>query len=83
MTIQLNLEFEEILEPFGDEAAAFFLAASLYHSGKVSFSKAANLAGMDFEAFLHRLREHFGIGFLVADEAVLEDIALSRTINSE
>lgn len=83
MTIQLNLEFEEILEPFGDEAAAFFLAASLYHSGKVSFSKAANLAGLDFEAFLHRLREHFGTGFLIADEGVLEDIELSKKIQPE
>jgi hypothetical protein len=83
MTIQLNLEFEEVLEPFGDEAAAFFLAAGLYHSGKVSFSKAAHLAGLGFDAFLHRPREHFGRGFEVADESVLEDIELSRKIQPE
>lgn len=78
MQVQLKCEFEEILEPLGQDAAPFFLAAALYHAHKVSFSKAANLAGLSFDTFLHRLQEHFGSGFLITDETVLEDL---QTVN--
>ena len=61
------------MEPFGNQAASFFLAASLYHAHKISFTAAA-LADLSFEGFLSRLQEHFGSGFWLADEAVLEDI---------
>ena len=74
MRIQLKQEFDEILELFGNQAASFFLAASLYHSHKISFTAAAALADLSFEAFLSRLQEHFGTGFWIPDETVLEDI---------
>jgi len=74
MYLQLNRKFEEVLEPLGHEAANFFLAASLYHAHKISFSAAAALADLSFEAFLSRLQEHFSSGFCIANEAVLEDI---------
>jgi predicted HTH domain antitoxin len=38
--------FEEILEPLGAQSAHFFLAAGLYHAKKVSFHRAAQLAGL-------------------------------------
>jgi hypothetical protein len=72
MSLQLKPEFEEILEPLGENAAAFFLAAGLYYAHKVSFAAAAALAELSFDEFLHRLKEHFDVGFQVADEAVLE-----------
>jgi len=71
---QLNAQFEEILEPLGSRAADFFLAASLYHSRKVSFEAAAALADLSFEDFNQRLQEHFEHGYSLADEVVLEDI---------
>jgi predicted HTH domain antitoxin len=74
MCFQLKQEFEEILEPFGNKAASFFLAASLYHAHKISFTAAAALADLTFEAFLTRLQEHFSTGFFLSDETVLEDI---------
>jgi hypothetical protein len=74
MTIQLKQEFDEVLEPLGPKAAGFFLAASLYHAGKISFSSAAARADLGFEAFLYRLQEHFGSGFRLADESVMEDL---------
>ncbi|OQX00772.1 MAG: hypothetical protein BWK73_47700 [Thiothrix lacustris] len=74
MQLQLKPEFEEILEPLGENAAAFFLAAGLYYAHKVSFSAAAALADLSFDEFLHRLKEYFDVGFQVADEAVLEDL---------
>lgn len=73
MQLQLKPEFEEILEPLGENAAAFFLAASLYYAHKVSFAAAA-LANLSFNEFLYRLKEHFGVGFQMADESVLEDL---------
>lgn len=73
MSIQIKPEFEEVLEPLGAKAASFFLAAGLYHARKVSFSAAAELADLSFDAFLHRLQEHFGSGFIVSDDDVLED----------
>lgn len=82
MLAQLKPEFDDILQPLGNHAIEFFLAASLYHAHKISFASAAHIAGLDFEAFKHRLEEHFDRGFLVADECVLEDIqtvdAISR-----
>ncbi|SMF96800.1 Uncharacterised protein family (UPF0175) [Methylomagnum ishizawai] len=75
MRLYLKPEFDEVLGPFGDEAASFFLAASLYHAHRISFSAAAALADLSFEAFLYRLQEHFGDGFRLADESVWEDLA--------
>ena len=74
MHIQLHSEFDDILQPLGNNAAEFFLAASLYHARKVSFAMAANMAGLDFDSFKTRLIEHFNKGFIIADECVLEDI---------
>lgn len=71
--LHLKQEFDKVLEPFGHEAASFFLAASLYHAHKISFSAAA-LADLSFEAFLSRLQEHFDTGFWIADETVREDL---------
>ena len=80
MLLQLKQEFDEILEPFGNETASFFLAASLYHARRVSFSTAAALADLSFDAFLHRLQEHFGTGFQLDDESVLEDMDAVKKI---
>jgi len=74
MLLQLQPEFDDILQPLGYRAAEFFLAASLYHAGKISFASAAHMAGLDFEGFKTRLTEHFGRGYLIADECILEDI---------
>ncbi len=74
MHIQLHSEFDDILQPLGNNAAEFFLAASLYHARKVSFAMAAHMAGLDFDSFKIRLIEHFNKGFIIADECVLEDI---------
>ena len=74
MQIKLQPEFDDILQPLGNDAAQFFLAASLYHARKISFSAAAHMAGLDFDSFKTRLAEHFNQGYIVADECVLEDI---------
>lgn len=74
MNIQLQPEFDDILQPLGNAAAAFFLAASLYHARKISFASAAQLAGLDFEGFKSRLMEHFNQGYILAEECVVEDI---------
>jgi len=74
MHIQLQPEFDDILQPLGNHAAEFFLAASLYHARKVSFAKDAHMAGLDFEGFKTRLSEHFNQGYIMADECVLEDL---------
>jgi predicted HTH domain antitoxin len=74
MQIKLQPEFDDILQPLGTDAAQFFLAASLYHARKISFSAAAHMAGLDFDSFKTRLAEHFNQGYIVADECVLEDI---------
>ncbi len=67
-------DFDEVLEPFGNKAANFFLAASLYHSHKISFTAAAALSDLSFDAFISRLQEHFDSGFKLADQTVLEDM---------
>jgi len=69
-----NPNFSDVLLPLGAGAEDFFLAASLYHAHKVSFSAAAALAGLGIEEFHYRLKEHFGKGLVVDDETVLEDI---------
>ena len=74
MNIQLQPEFDDILQPLGSDAAEFFLAASLYHAKKISFASAAHMSGLDFDSFKTRMVEHFNQGYIVADESVLEDI---------
>lgn len=74
MHIQLQPEFDDILQPLGSHAAEFFLAASLYHARKISFASAAHMAGLGFDGFKTRLIEHFNQGYIIADECVLEDI---------
>ncbi len=37
MQIQLQPDFDDILQPLGHHAVVFFLAASLYHPRKISF----------------------------------------------
>lgn len=74
MHIQLQSEFDDVLQPLGNDAVQFFLAASLYHARKISFASAAHLAGLDFEAFKSRLMEHFNQGYILAEECVAEDI---------
>jgi len=75
MHIQLQPEFDDILQPLGNHAAEFFLAASLYHARKISFASAAHMSGLDFDGFETRLAEHFNQGYIIADECVLEDIS--------
>lgn len=74
MHLHLKPGFDEALEPFGPDAAGFFLAASLYHAHRISFAAAASLADLSFDEFLFRLREHFGTGFRIEDASVLEDL---------
>ena len=78
----IQKQFDEILDSLGNNAADFFMAASLYYAKKVSFERAAALANLSFEAFLSRLDEHFGKGFMVDDESVLEDIATVEKLAS-
>jgi hypothetical protein len=78
--LQLKAEFIDILQPLGAGSGDFFLAASLYHSRKVSFAAAAGLAGLGLDEFNYRLREHFGRGFLMDDEIVEEDLATVRQL---
>jgi hypothetical protein len=70
MSLHLSERFDELLEGLGQNAADFFLAASLYHAGHVSFERAAALAGLNLEAFHHCLQEHFGHGFALVDGAL-------------
>lgn len=81
-TPQPNPTFSDVLFPLGAGAGAgageFFLAAGLYHADKVSFSAASALAGLGFEEFPYWMREHFGKGFALDDETVLEDIETVR-----
>ncbi|QWF70561.1 hypothetical protein KEF85_14720 [Methylomonas paludis] len=74
MNIQLQPEFDDILQSLGSSAAEFFLAASLYHAKKISFASAAHMAGLDFEGFKTRLIEHFGQGNILDDQCVFEGI---------
>ncbi|MFB1490333.1 MULTISPECIES: hypothetical protein [unclassified Thiocapsa] len=70
-TPRINPEFAPILHPLRAGAIDFFLAASLYQARKISFSAAASLAGLGFDEFHYRLKEHFGAGFAIDDTVVL------------
>ena len=75
-TPTINPDFAPVLETLGKGASDFFLAAGLYHANKVSFGAAAALAGLGYDEFHFRLKEHFGHGFVIADETVEEDLQL-------
>lgn len=72
--LNLNPAFATVLEPLGVGAQDVFLAASLYHAGKISFGKAAELSGLGVVAFHERLREHFGYAVIIANETAREDL---------
>lgn len=74
MQIQLKADFDSVLKSLDYQEVEFYLAASLYHAHKVSFASAASLAGMSFDSFLTRLQEQFGVGFIIEDEAVEQDL---------
>ena len=82
MGTQTLEEFNEILGPLGADSAEFFLSASLYHAHKVSFHRAAELAGLSFEEFGARLREHFSTGYVLSDESVEDDLDLVNKLLS-
>ena len=73
-TPTINPDFAPVLETLGKGASDFFLAAGLYHAHKLSFGAAAALAGLGYDEFHFRLKEHFGHGFVIADETVEEDL---------
>ncbi len=75
--------FNEILEPLGAQSAQFFLAASLYHAKKISFHRAAELAGLSFEEFKARLKEHFSTGYILSDETVMSDLDTTDKLLSD
>ena len=74
MHIRLQSEFDDVLQSLGNDAAEFFLAASLYHARKISFASAEHLAGLDFASFKSRLQEHFNQGYFLGEECVLDDM---------
>lgn len=75
-TPTINPAFAPVLALLGNRASDFFLAAGLYHARKISFAAAASLAGLGYEEFHDQLREHFGYGFIIADETAREDLEL-------
>ncbi|QEP43010.1 hypothetical protein D5085_07685 [Ectothiorhodospiraceae bacterium BW-2] len=81
MSLALNHQFEEILEPLGQHSVNFFMAAALYHAHKLSFTAAASLAGLEFEAFAVLLKERYGSGFWITDEVGHEDIQLATELS--
>jgi hypothetical protein len=82
-TPTINPDFAPVLETLGKGASDFFLAAGLYHAHKVSFGAAAALAGLGYQEFHFRLKEHFGHGFVIADETVEEDLQLVDALLDE
>lgn len=82
MNTQSLHKFDEILEPLGNQSAEFFLAASLYHAQKISFKRAAELAGLSFEDFKFRLKEHFDTGYILFKETVIDDVKNSDALIS-
>jgi hypothetical protein len=44
MHLELQPEFDDILQPLGNHAIEFFLAASLYHAHKISFANAPRIS---------------------------------------
>ena len=83
MQIQLQPEFDDILQPLGSHAAEFFLAASLYHARKISFARAAHMAGLYFDSFKTLLTEHFKQGYIMSDECVLGGCPRIRLLNEQ
>lgn len=82
MLLKLQPEFDEVLQPFGNHAVEFFLAASLYHARKISFASATHISGLSFGAFRYRLEEHFNQGYLMADKCALDDLqAVKNWVN--
>ena len=79
MTLSLDQRFEEVLKPLGDKAAAFFLAASLYHANELSYAAAADMVGLSFDDFGKKLIEHFGVAFILSAAVIVEDL---ETVNS-
>lgn len=79
----INPAFATLLAPLGQGAGDFFLAASLYHARKISFSAAAALAGLGFDEFHYRLKEHFGRGFIIDDDTVREDLGLVARLEDQ
>lgn len=75
--------FNEILEPLGSQSAQFFLAASLYHAQKISFNRAAELAGLSFDEFKARLKEHFNTGYIISDEVLDADLENANKLLSD
>jgi hypothetical protein len=82
-TVQINPDFVPVLESLGQGAGDFFLAAGLYHAHKISFAAAAALAGLGFDEFHDRLKEHFRYGMVIEDETVREDLRLVDQIKDE
>lgn len=82
-TAQINPDFVPVLESLGQGAGDFFLAAGLYHARKISFAAAAALAGLGFEEFHYRLKEHFGYGMVIDDETVRKDLRLLDQVKDE
>ncbi len=80
MSLTINSKFAEVLDPLGEEAANFFLAAALYHAHKLSFAAAAALAGLSTEDFAARLHEHFESGYAIASEVISEDLAVAKEL---
>lgn len=80
MTLSLDQRFEEVLKPLGDKAASFFLAASLYHAHELSYAAAAEMAGLSFQTFGDKLKEHFGVGFMLSDEVIEEDLEAIKSL---
>ena len=78
----INSDFSPVLESLGEGAGDFFQAASLYHTHKISFGAAAALAGLGYEEFHDRLKEHFGHGFVIDEWAVREDLHLIDSLAS-
>ena len=83
METQNLREFNDILEPLGANSAQFFLSASLYHAKKVSFQRAAELAGLSFDEFKARLKEHFSTGYILSDESVKDDLKTADKLLSD
>lgn len=78
--LELSPEFEVLLEPLGPNAAAFFLAAALYHAQHISFASAAQLAQMPQEQFMQGLEQHFGTGLYISEESLQQDIDTVRQL---
>ncbi len=70
-------------KPKEENPAKFFLAANLYLTHKVSFQRAAELAGMSFEEFKAGLKKHFNTGYILSDEVVTDDLVVVEQLISD